>query len=312
MSSVITLVTSMYPDLSDETMVSDYNCALEKWSSSFDRIPIDKTCQGSWDNLIISENINSLTFDSATEKARYLASTVRESSAWLTALPSKFIGTLLDNNTFRISIALRIGTKICKRQKCGRCGDIVREDGSHGLSCLYSNGRLPRHADFNNIINRILQSANVPSMREPPGMFRDDKKRVDGVTLIPWKNGQSMVWDATCSDTLAPSYLHLSSKKPGEVANKAANIKLGKYKKLLEDNYIIVPFAIETLGPWCTEAIQFVDTLGKLLVNVTNEKKSKMYLKQRISIALQRSNAACIMGTFEGDMKKLDEIYYIL
>ena len=132
-------------------------------------------------------------------------------------------------------------------------------------------------------------------MREPPEMFRDDKKRVDGVTLIPWRNGQSMVWDATCSDTLAPSRLHLSSKSPGQVANKAANLKLGKYKNLVEDNYIIIPFAIETLGPWSTEAIQFVDILGKLLVNVTNEKKSKMYLKQRISIALQRSNAACIL-----------------
>lgn len=134
----------MYSDLSDETMVSDYNCALEKWSSSFDNIPTDKTCQGSWDYIIISENINSLTFNSATEKARFLASTVHESSAWLTALPSKFIGTSLDNNTFRISIALRIGAKICKRHNC-RCGDIVSEDGSHGLSCLYSAGRLPRH-----------------------------------------------------------------------------------------------------------------------------------------------------------------------
>ncbi|XP_037029306.1 uncharacterized protein LOC119069340 [Bradysia coprophila] len=132
------------------------------------------------------------------------------------------------------------------------------------------------------------------------------------MTLIPWRNGQSMVWDATCSDTLAPSYLRLSSKSPGRVANKAANIKLGKYKKLIEDNYIIIPFAIETLGPWCTEAIKFIDVLGKLLANVTNEKKSKLYLKQRISIALQRSNAACIMGTFDGDLKKLDEIYYIL
>ena len=121
-----------------------------------------------------------------------------------------------------------------------------------------------------------------------------------------------MVWDATCSDTLAPSYLHLSSKSPGQVATKAANNKLNKYKSLIEDNYIIVPFAIETLGPWSTKAIKFIDTLGKLLENVTNEKRSKMYLKQRISIALQRSNAACIMGTFDGDLKKLDEIYYIL
>lgn len=80
--SVINLVTLMYSDLSDETMVSDFNCALEKWSSSFDHTPSDTSCQKSWDNLIVSETIESLKFDSATEKARFLASTVRESSAW--------------------------------------------------------------------------------------------------------------------------------------------------------------------------------------------------------------------------------------
>ena len=228
-SSVINLVTSMYSDLSDETMVSDYNCALEKWSTSFDVIPVDKSCQKSWDNFIISKNIDALTFESAKDKARYLASTVHESSAWLTALPSKFVGTLLDNNVFRISIALRFGTKICARHKC-ICGDYVSEDGSHGLSCSLSVGRIPRHAEFNNIIHRGLQSGNVPSMREPPGMFRDDNKKVDGVTLVPWHNGQSMVWDATCSDTLAPSYIHLSSTSPGKVAKHAANKKLNKYK----------------------------------------------------------------------------------
>ena len=171
----------------------------------------------------------SFIFESAKDKARYLASTVHESSAWLTALPSKFVGTLLDNNVFRISIALRFGTKICARHKC-ICGDYVSEDGSHGLSCSLSVGRIPRHAEFNNIIHRGLQSGNVPSMREPPGMFRDDNKKVDGVTLVPWHNGQSMVWDATCSDTLAPSYIHLSSTSPGKVAKHAANKKLNKYK----------------------------------------------------------------------------------
>ena len=75
---------------------------------------------------------------------------------------------------------------------------------------------------------------------------------------------------------------------------------------------MIIPFAVETLGPWCIEGIRFIDILAKLIEERTFEKKTKMYLKQRISIALQRSNAACVMGTFEGDFQKLDEIYYIL
>lgn len=149
-------------------------------------------------------------------------------------------------------------------------------------------------------------------MREPPGMFRDDGKRVDGVTLIPWSKGQNLVWDAFCSDTLAPSYLHLSCNGAGKVAEKAANVKLNKYKKLLDQNYTILPFAVETLGPWCVEAIKFIDIFGNLIQERTCEDKAKVYLKQRISIAIQRSNAASVMGTFGEDYKGLDEIFYIL
>jgi hypothetical protein len=28
------------------------------------------------------------------------------------------------------------------------------------------------------------------------------KERPDGVTLIPWKRGRTLVWDVTCVDTL--------------------------------------------------------------------------------------------------------------
>ena len=310
--SVIDLVTSMYPQLSDETMISDYSRALEMWFAHSDSIPDQMSNQRSWDDLLISQKVESLTFNSQLDKARYLASTVKESNYWLGTLPSKSVGTLLDNNTFRISVALRIGTDICSRHKC-KCGDIVSEDGTHGLSCPYCVGRIPRHSDFNNFIHRSLKTGNIPSMREPPGMFRDDKKRVDGVTLIPWCNGQLMVWDATCSDTLAPSYLHLSAKKAGSVARKAADIKLNHYKGLTDQGYYILPFAIETLGPWCDEAIRFVNVLGELISERTGETRSKTYLKQRIGIALQRSNAASVMGTFRDDeFERLDEIFYIL
>lgn len=55
-------------------------------------------------------------------------------------------------------------------------------------------------------------------------------------------------------------YLYLSSISSGKVANKAAKIKLNKYKKLLEENSTIIPFAIETFGPWCVKGIKFIDT----------------------------------------------------
>ena len=44
----------------------------------------------------------------------------------------------------------------------------------------------------------------------------------------------------------------------------------------------------------------------------TNEPRAKMYLKQRIGMAIQRTNAARVMGTYGDDHKGLDEVFYIL
>ncbi|CAH2218448.1 jg8322 [Pararge aegeria aegeria] len=38
---------------------------------------------------------------------------------------------------------------------------------------------------------------------ETPGLFRDDGRRPDGMTIVPWSMGRALVWDATCVDTLA-------------------------------------------------------------------------------------------------------------
>lgn len=309
-NSVINLVTLMLPNIHDETMIADYTDALNEWSFMSKSIPETKMYQNVWDDLIMSDKLKSLIFHSTKDKARHLASLHTESNAWLAALPSKFVGTFLDNNTFRISTALRIGSDICKKHKC-ICGDMVSSDGTHGLSCSKSAGRHPRHAELNTIIQNALQSAIIPSKREPEGMFRDDGKRVDGVTLVSWSRGQLLVWDATCSDTLAPSYLSRSSVKSGTVAELAASNKLRKYKGLLEQNYLILPFAVETLGVWCSEAISFIDKLGKMMFEATGEKNSKTYLKQRISLAIQRSNAASVMATFDVS-DNMNEIFYIL
>lgn len=193
-NSAINLVTLMLPNTKDETMIADYADALNQWSISSESIPQIKKTPRRMGRTFGVEEIGISHVQFQKDKARHLASLHKESNAWLSAMPSKFVGTFLDNNTFRISTALRIGSDICKKHKC-ICGDIVSTDGTHGLSCSKSAGRHPRHAELNTIIQNALQSAIIP------GMFRDDGKRVDGVTLIPWSHGQLLAWDATCSIT---------------------------------------------------------------------------------------------------------------
>ncbi|KAJ4432335.1 hypothetical protein ANN_20954 [Periplaneta americana] len=98
----------------------------------------------------------------------------------------------------------------------------------------------------------------------------------------------SLIWDSTCVDTLAPSHLSSASKTP----ESAAVSKHHKYKHLA-DNYIFVPFAVETFGSWCSEAKALISTIGRSLVQLSGDPRSSQYLRQRIGIAIQRGGKQC-------------------
>ena len=97
-------------------------------------------------------------------------------------------------------------------------GYFLPDRATHGLSCYKSEGRFSRHAAFNDIIKRSLAAAHIPSMPEPTGLCRSDGKRPDGVTIIPWKSGRTLVWDATCTDTFAALHLAQAAREAGAVA----------------------------------------------------------------------------------------------
>jgi len=39
-------------------------------------------------------------------------------------------------------------------------------------------------------------------VKEPAGLSRDDGKRPDGVTLLPWAKGKPMAWDVTVNQSI--------------------------------------------------------------------------------------------------------------
>ena len=71
-----------------------------------------------------------------------------------------------------------------------------------------------------------------------------------------------------------------------------------------------MPICIETLGPWGPNGTKFITDLGNKIKAETKEPKSLCYLLQAISIAIQRGNAASVLGTVLPS-KNLDEVYYL-
>ena len=127
----------------------------------------------------------------------------------------------MDNDVMKIAAGLCLGVAICHPHRCCSCGADVDSLGTHGLNRCSSSGCHCRHAAVNDIVKRSLDSARIPSHLEPSGLHRSDGRRPDGTSIVPWKEGRALVWDATCPNTLAPSYLSIAIVEAGVVAREA-------------------------------------------------------------------------------------------
>ena len=103
------------------------------------------------------------------------------------------------------------------------------------------------------------------------------------------------MWDATCPDTLAPSYVSIASAEAGAVAREAEHRKQAKYCHI-EDSHYFVPIAIETLGTMGHEARCFLKELSHRIYLATEDSQAHQHLIQRLPVAIQRGNAAAVLG----------------
>ena len=151
----------------------------------------------------------------------------------------------------------------------------------YGLSCRHSEGRHQCHASINNILHRAFASAKISSRLEPSGLYRSDGKRLDGMTLIPWKRGRILVWDATCWDTFAPSNLPQAIREAGAVAAKAEQIKEAKYSHL-DPSHLFIPLAFETSGSLGPTTAGFIKKLAHLISRENDKPYSPSILTPEI------------------------------
>jgi len=113
---------------------------------------------------------------------------------------------------------------------------------------------------------------------------------------MPWSRGQSLAWDFTCPEMLTTSHLNIAVTGPGQVTNHAEQLKIDKYAALSKE-FQFIPIAIETLGPVSEEATRFLQELGRRIEAVTRDSRSMSFLWLSLSVAVQKGNVACVLGT---------------
>ena len=103
-----------------------------------------------------------------------------------------------------------------------------------------------------------------------------------GATLVPWSCGRCLLWDATCPDTLAPSYIQRSAVEASSAAALAESKKLSKYATL-SIAHEFVPVAIETLGSWGSLGLAFVSEVGRRISAVSGDPRSTLIPQAAVS-----------------------------
>ena len=287
------------PSCSDSVMQERVKVTEDWQSKAGDRSAPDgeaKNHQRAWDSPLAERHRDSLLSQANQfARARMLSAATSESGAWLRAIPSATIGTLLDSETLRISIALRVGAAVCSPHRC-RCGSLADGLGYHSLTCRFSAGRHPRHTALNDVLRRALLSASIPAVLEPIGLDRGDGKRPDGMTLYPFSSGMSLVWDATCVSTFADCNIASAAVAAGEAARVAEAKKRFKYADLAQ-RYRFEPVAFETAGACGPGTRTLIRELGARLTAASGEKRETEWLWQRLSIAVMRGNATSVLLT---------------
>ena len=70
-----------------------------------------------------------------------------------------------------------------------------------------------------------------------------------------------------------------------------------------------MPIGIETFDAWSLEGSKFIQSIGRKVPEATGKKRSTSFIFQKISMAIQRGNASCVLGTVPHS-EGLDEIFY--
>jgi len=89
-------------------------------------------------------------------------------------------------------------------------------------------------------------------------------------------------------DTLAETYIPLTSKTPGSAAERAEKAKIALYQELTKD-YAFTPIAVETFGSWGQQGHSLIKEIGLILQEINNQLFicSKDFLSQCSAAMLQ-------------------------
>ena len=221
--------------------------------------------------------------------------------AWLNVVPSPGLGLSIHPHEFRIAALYRIGAPVFERDApCPACSRPSDKYGNHAIACAVNGERITRHNDLCNILFRTAQKANLGPAREIRGLIPGSAARPADILLRNWERGRNAALDVTVISPLQVAVVDQEAANPGYALKLAWERKMrSAFEACNAQRVSFIPLPVETLGGWHPEAEKQIARIGRELARSTigaDQKTSLNHLFQRLSLALQKGNAALILS----------------
>ncbi len=250
----------------------------------------------------IVEELNEL------EKLQLDLASEKGASTWLTALPLKSFGYLLNKQEFTDAICLRYNLKIKDTAKVCVCGDI--NTLNHSLICKKGGYVSMRHNSLVDVIAKMLSSAGCKDVETEPvllptagtilpsGSNTSDNARADVSARSVWNPLEKAFFDVRVYHAQAPSNRNLKTipnmyRHHEELKKRAYNARVIEVEK-----GVFTPVVFSTSGGMGNEAKNLFKRIAEKMAAKTGQRYSETitFIRKRIRFDLLKTTVIALRG----------------
>ena len=199
----------------------------------------------------------------------------------------------------------------CRSNPCANHPPTTYDDKDLACRALRRHQHNSAHTTRHNLVVKefaaMFRAMEVPVTFEPIVISTPSEER-RGDLLIRDPSGNNVIYDVSIVDPSGHAYSQLAAKQAGEAAKTAKKNKINKYAALCSGRAVFVPLIFESTG-FIEEDVRSVlsglrrrETDGYDCIpeySTWAAPDAQQYWLQRISIALQRGNALCVLQALE-------------
>ena len=242
-----------------------------------------------------------LSSSSARDRARLLSLALPHAGDWIDALPSPSLNLNLDSRSFGAVMGYRLGVPLMQSGDCrsSSCDLPQDEMGDHALHCRDDRGlKSGRHDRIRDVIFKAAQHASLNPLKEMPGLIPGSLSRPADVYIGNWVDGRKVAFDVSVTSPVQETILIRAADHPAAAIDARKQAKMRAHHADCQAQGIFFqPLVVESFGGWDSDALKFLKEMGRQDARRWG-KDSAMEIKyffQRLSIALQRGNAALLI-----------------